>query len=356
MDHIKIKGYKSIKSLDLALSSVNILIGANGSGKSNFVSFFKFLNNLYHQNLAQYVSLNGGVEKFLFQGRKVTASITGEISINNGNRKNGYWFSMKPGESGFVFTNERLSSEKEDWSLARFSTESSVKLDARAEATSIKKYLGNLRLYHFQDTGRQSPFNSLSNIENDIHFLYEDGQNLAAYLYHIREKHKFAYKRIIKTIQSIAPFFSDFYLEANREGYIQLQWQDKSGNLVFGTRDLSDGTLRFIALTTLFLQPNLPQAIIIDEPELGLHPFAIAKLAGLIKSASTRGCKIILATQSSDLISYFSPEDIITVDQKHGASVFNKLSKSELEYWLNEYSLGDLWRKNIISGAQPVID
>jgi predicted ATPase len=128
---------------------------------------------------------------------------------------------------------------------------------------------------------------------------------------------------IISTIQSIAPYFLDFELTPNKGSFIELRWKDKYSDTIYGVTDLSDGTIRFIALTVLFLQPNLPDTIIIDEPELGLHPTAISKLAGMIKSASLKGSQVIVATQSTDLISHFSPDDIITVDQIDGCSKFN---------------------------------
>ena len=176
---------------------------------------------------------------------------------------------------------------------------------------------------------------------------------MAAFLYHINQKDKITYHRIVKTIQSIAPYFSDFYLVPNANDEVRLQWRDKYSDIVFGATDLSDGTLRFIALTTLFLQPNLPNTIVIDEPELGLHPAAIAKLAAMIQSAAAKGCQVIAATQSTDLISYFEPEDIVTVDRVKGETVFKRLSKETLQQWLEDYTLDDLWKRSIIETGQP---
>jgi predicted ATPase len=193
----------------------------------------------------------------------------------------------------------------------------------------------------------------MSHIENDSYFLYEEGQNLAAFLYTIREENKTVYNRIVKNIQSIAPFFSDFFLQPNAEGFVRLQWQDRYSSNVYGASDFSDGTMRFIALTTLFMQPELPQTIIIDEPELGLHPFAITKLAGMINIVANRGSQVIVATQSADLVNHFKAEQVITVDQVDGESLFKRLSADELSHWLDEYSIGDLWQRNIIQGGQP---
>lgn len=162
------------------------------------------------------------------------------------------------------------------------------------------------------------------------------------------------YKRIVKVIQSVAPFFHDFYFMPNEDNGIRLQWRDKYSEVIYGPNDLSDGTLRFIALTVLFMQPNLPKVIVIDEPELGLHPVAIEKLAGLIKIAANRGTQVIAATQNAELISNFKPEDILTVDQREGETQIERLNAEDLSQWLNEYTIGDLWKQRIMKGGQPI--
>ena len=97
----------------------------------------------------------------------------------------------------------------------------------------------------------------------------------------------------------------------------------------------------------------MPKIIIIDEPELGLHPVAIQKLAGLIKIAAQKGAQIIIATQSAELISNFTPEDIVTVNQSNGLTELHRLNSDELSHWLDDYTLGDLWKQNILKGGQP---
>lgn len=352
MDYIEINGYKSINSTRIDFEPINILIGANGSGKSNFISFFDFLNRAYNRKLNDYIALNGGDNKFLHNGKKVTNTISFRIEFNNG--VNGYSAKLKSGTDGFVFIEERLIYKSDSGvNISRSDTEARIKTTDNYRAKYVIKYLNGFRKYHFHDTSATSPFTQLSNIENDIYFLYEDGKNLASFLFNIQKDHKIVYNRIIKTIQSIAPYFSDFYFKPNSENLLRLLWTDRYSDIIYGASDFSDGTLRFIALTVLFLQPVLPDTIIIDEPELGLHPSAIAKLAGMIKSVSEKKCQVIIATQSTELISHFQPNDIITVDQIDGSSYFKRLNNESLKKWLDDYTIDDLWKRKIITGGQP---
>lgn len=352
MDYLEIAGYKSIKSAKIDFRPINILIGANGSGKSNFISFFDFLSRLYNRKLNDYVALSGGDNKILHKGKKITEDISFRTEFDNG--QNGYSATLKSGSDGFVFINERLIYKSDmGTDISRSDTEARIKITDNFRAKHVIKYLKGFRKYHFHDTSSQSPFSQLSHIENDINYLYENGNNLAAFLFNIQQSDKIVYNKIIKTIQSIAPYFSDFYFNPNSENYIRLLWNDKYSDISYGANDLSDGTIRFIALTTLFMQPNLPDTIIIDEPELGLHPAAIAKLAGMVKSVAVKGCQVIIATQSTDLLSHFTAEDIITVDQINGESVFKRLESKSLMAWLEDYTIDDLWKRNIITTGQP---
>ncbi|RQO77784.1 ATPase [Pedobacter sp. KBW01] len=351
MDYVKIEGFKSIQNAKIEIRPINILIGANGAGKSNFLSFFEFLNQIYNQALAQYVALNGGTEKILHKGTKITNAIKCYISF--GNETNAYSFTLERGEDGFIFMQEGLWYNGKNLDIASYKSEAQIRINTWFRGKFIRQHLNGLKKYHFHDTGKNSPFNNTSNVENDSFYLYEKGENLSSFLFGIQNDHPVVYNRIVKTIQSIAPYFLDFFFSPNENGNIRLQWRDKFSSVVYGASDLSDGTIRFIALTVLFMQPNLPTSIIIDEPELGLHPTAVSKLSGMIKSAASKGTQIILATQSGDLVNYFDPQDVITVDQVDGESKFKRLNQEDLKLWLEDYELGDLWERNVIEGGQP---
>lgn len=352
MDRIEIKGYKSIKEWNLPLRPLNILIGSNGSGKSNFLSFFTLLENIYQKNLGVYIALNGGVDKFLYKGTKITQSIECHLKF----KSNGYSFKLGNNQGQFVFEKEGLWFDSNLGEISNFNSETNLHNPSGMRRNKyVKEYLSQVKKYHFHDTGKNAPFHKESNINSDWYSLYSDGSNLAALLFKIQELKPIIYKRIINAIESIAPYFLDFQLIPNEEGNLRLLWKNKHSEQIFSSYDLSDGTLRFIALATLFLQPKLPETLIIDEPELGLHPFAIAKLAGLAKSASQKGCQIIMATQSVELINHFSAEDIIAVDNRNGESVFERLSEEKLSIWLDDYTIGEMWKQNIINAGQPFL-
>lgn len=351
MQHLELKGYKSIRSIKLKLNSVNILIGANGSGKTNLLSFFEFLRHLYHQKLQEYVGLRGGIEKFLHHSNLPSNEIY--ACLTSKNNRNDYAFSISKADDSFVISKEILDYEGNLLTEQHYSKEAGIKKHDWFRAAYIRQNIFNYYKYHFHDTGQKSPFNQASHIENDSLILYSKGENLAPILLKIRKENPKTYFRICNNIRSIAPYFSNFILEPNENGYVRLFWQDNYSEYIYGVNDLSDGTLRFVALAVLFMQPDLPSTIIIDEPELGLHPLALAKLSSMIQAAAGRGSQIILATQSADLINYFEPEDIIAVNLENGGTIFKRLERSDLKLWLEEYTLGTLWQKNIITQAQP---
>lgn len=185
---------------------------------------------------------------------------------------------------------------------------------------------------------------------DDCDYLRFDASNIAPFLLELKDSEKSAYNRIMETIRLVIPFFDNFLLKPNRKEKVRLLWRQKGSDYPFKPHHLSDGSLRFICLTTALLQPEPPSTIIIDEPELGLHPYAIEILAELIESVSNK-TQLVISTQSPALVDYFEPDDIIVVDRKKGASIFTRLDEDELSSWLEDYSLGDLWRKNIVAGG-----
>jgi len=329
---LTIKGYKSIRNLEnFPLRNLNILIGPNGSGKSNFVSFFEFLQAISKENGLpnSYVKRKGGADKFLYLGPKVTQSIQVELIILT--------CPKYTKELSVTVTNEFSSSTQ------------IITLNPNQEIDNIEKLFSSFIVYHFHDT---SDFAAVKNscTKRDYGYLRPDGSNLAAYLLRLKRKHQHEYDSIRETIQLAAPFFDDFWLrEEDDKDDILLEWRQKGSDYPFHPSQISDGTLRFICLATALLQPNPPSTILLDEPELGLHPYALTLLAGLTQKASKR-TQVIVSTQSAALIDHFEPEDIVVVERQNGESIFKRLKKADLKVWLDDYSLGELWQKNVFGG------
>lgn len=355
------RGYKSIKDQDVDLLPVNILIGGNGIGKSNFISIFTLIRNLYEQNLQSYILSKGGADSLLFMGKKETESITLDLYFADWDKEAHNRFIINLREAQDSLFIERVDTayyRNGLWYKQLHESdrkESSFKEDHTGQAFYVNSLLRQFEVYHFHDTGDRSPMKGKCNIDDNI-TLRNNGSNIASFLYYLKEKHPKHFARIEKTVASVSPFFEGFNLMPSRlnENFIQLEWKQKgASDCYFNAYQLSDGTLRFICLATLLLQPDLPKTIIIDEPELGLHPVAINKLSALIKKASEKA-QIIVSTQSVNLVDNFEPEDIIVADRKDNATVFSRLNSKDLAGWLEDYSLGEIWEKNII-GGQPLI-
>src|ERR1019366_3769281 len=365
LDHITIEGFKSIASVELALRPINVLIGANGSGKSNFIGVFDFLHEIREGRLQHYVTAADGAEKLLHFGSKATKEISFHLSFAD---KNGSQYKLKlsPTEDDKLFPSEETAfygHASDLWPLFTALPPSQRRLEAGisdppsflATGTTVRDQLGGWRVYHVHNSS--SPMRKTAQV-HDKDFLRPDGSNLAAFLYCLREQHEDAYSLIQRTIQRVAPFFDDFRLMplGAKPDDIELEWRHKSSDQYFNASSLSDGTLRFIALATLFLQPESlrPSMILVDEPELGLHPYAIGMLASLIRQAAAN-TQVIVSTQSSLLLDYFQPEDVLVANRVEGATTITHLVPAQLAAWLEDYSLGQLWEKNEL-GGRPVRD
>ncbi|SMD45228.1 Predicted ATPase [Aquiflexum balticum DSM 16537] len=365
IDRIRIQNFKSIRdSGDIKIAPINILIGANGVGKSNFISFFKMLNSISKKRLEFFVADNGYENSLLYFGRKKSKSIEGSIIFKplDKNTNNRYDFKLVPKSqsSGFYFErdeggfNSFARGYNESWSFedlgGKGKTESGIFENGLTRAEFLRAHFSSFNVFHFHDTSSSSSLRQPSKTL-DYRYLKSDGSNLAAFLYRIKSTHPKHFKMIEYTIGSVAPFFERFDLEpdAKNPEVIFLNWFEKGSDEYFNAFHLSDGTLRFIALTTLLLQPDLPSTIILDEPELGLHPIAISKLAGMVKKASVNS-QIIIATQSVNLVNEFSADDILVANREDNQTVFKRQSAQALENWLEEYSVGELWEKNVIGG------
>lgn len=357
---LTLNGFKSIKAMDLKLRPLNILIGANGAGKSNLISFFKMLNEMMAGRFQQYIGMSGRAQSLLHFGPKITPQIEAKLEFEVENGLDTYHLRLfhAAGDT-LIFADETLSfletgrtSPRTD-QLGAGHQETKISEAAeegRQTARTLKYLLDRCRVYHFHDTSYTAGVRQSCYV-GDNRWLMPDAGNLAALLLKFREDNISAYQRIVGTIRLIAPFFDDFVLEPASNRVI-LNWQEKDSDRVFGPHQFSDGTLRAICLVTLLLQPDdkLPELIVVDEPELGLHPYALNVVAALFSKASLH-TQILISTQSSSFLDNFDPEDVIAVNREGKESQFKRLNPTVLETWLEEYSLGEVWEKNIIGGG-----
>ena len=354
---LNIRGYKSIENQSVKLKSINILIGGNGIGKSNFISVFSLMRSLYEKELQSYVLKKGGANVLLYMGKKQTEAIELDLEFQHGGYLNRYMVRLQEVQDSLIVADAFTAFwASEKWHLQlcdKDKKEASIKDDRKGQAWYVSSLMGQFKVYHFHDAGDMSPMKSKANIDDNI-VLRRDGANIAPFLYFLQERYPKNFKRIEMAVQAVSPFFEGFALTPDRLNpkLIQLEWKQRGvEDAYFNAYQLSDGTLRFICLATLLLQPEPPQTIIIDEPELGLHPMAINKLSALIEKASDQS-QIIISTQSVSLVDNFNAEDIIVVDMKNNASQFRRLNEEKLAVWLEQYSLGEIWEKNLI-GGQP---
>ncbi len=364
LDRITIQGFKSIESLEkFELRDLNVLIGANGAGKSNFVDFFRLLRAMAKEGLKSFVNDRGGGDGFFFLGPQRTRQIAAHLEFG----ENVYEFDLQPTADGAL----QIADERVQYiggrgigafnSIGKGTRESNLKKrkDDRAYVGTgpgvphyVFEAVSSWVVYHFHDTSLYAPMRREQSAR-DYEQLRDDAQNIAPFLMRLRAESEAGYTLIRDTVRLIAPFLDDFLFrpeEKAGEEKLRLEWRQKGSDFPFQPVHLSDGTIRFICLATALMQPNPPSTIVIDEPELGLHPYAIALLADLIQSAAER-TQVVVSTQSATLLDHFDPGDVVVVNRENGCSALERPDPGALADWLQEYSLGELWQKNVVRGG-----
>lgn len=356
---IGVGGFKSIRNLQpFAIRPVNVLIGANGAGKSNLLSFFRLLKAIPSEKLQEFVGRAGGAGTLLYYGGKEIPTLWASIGFEGKTGQGLYSFQLSStAKDSLIFSDEqveyRIAAGLPPKHHRLGSGHGESLLMSEENYSEIVDLLAGIRIFHFEDTSETAAIRRRGYIEENRQ-LRDDAGNLAAFLYDLRRRQPLYYRRIIAGIRQIAPFFDDFDLAPLRgdSNSILLNWRDRESPYLFGPHQLSDGTLRAMALVALLAQPeeDLPGLIVLDEPEIGLHPFAIETLAAHVKSASVHR-SIVLATQSVALVNQCAAEDVVTVTREKAQSRFERQSSQSLAEWLTDYAMGDLWEKNLIGGT-----
>jgi predicted ATPase len=366
---IHVEGFRSLRSVDLDPGRITVLIGANGSGKSNLLSVLRMLALMRTRSLKRFVGEAGGASFLLHFGPAVTKEIALRLEFRQDTGVNAYAARLGyAARDQLLFLDETAEFQAPGttgfsaFSLGAGHFESRLEDEAQnpaaATARTVRWWLSRMNFFHVHDTSPTSPLRQNAK-QTDDRFLRSDGSNLAAFLRRLAHSEApedvAAWKRIGMLVRQVAPFVKHLAPELVDPAHpdtsgVRLAWVDDRDH-AFGVHDFSDGTLRSIALVTALAQPTsgLPAFLSIDEPELGLHPAALGVLAGLAKSVAGR-CQILLATQSPALLDHFEPEDVVVAERVGGATTLERLDAGRLGTWLEDYTLSELYDKNLLGG------
>lgn len=365
LSKVTIRGYKSIafdKPVTLKLGDVSILLGANGAGKSNIISFFRMLGYMMSKSFGIYVEKSGTANSLLHYGSKKTPVMSGTLEFTDDKSVDSYHFSLSnAAPDRLIVTEESIKwHRKTENKPYEVLLEPNFKESALADskdyvAKSIYWMLAYCKVYQFHDSSNEGPLRQACPVDT-ANYFQSHGNNLPSFLLYLRDNFADSYKRIVDYVRDVVPQFQDFYLEPNNKT-ISLRWIDNSAtDYRFNAYQFSDGSIRFIALATLLLQPakTMPDVIILDEPELGLHPYAVTQLAEMIKDASIHA-QVIIATQSKDLVDHFDIDNVsvVEMDEITQSTTVKQLNEEDYKLWLEHYTVSELWDKNII-GGRPV--
>jgi predicted ATPase len=366
----------------LELKPLNIFIGPNGSGKSNLLEIFALLQST-SRDLPQPIREGGGIVEWLWKGdgsKSPLASLEVLVKPERGTMPIRYRLAFTRVSYNMEITEELIENAKpfgiHSNPILYFHNQNGraiinireekrelrrEEIDPRQSILSQRKdpdqypeitYLGKLfdkfAFYRDWEFGINAEAREIHPPDDQSDYLEEDTSNLGLMLNRLRLEPAVKPK--------LLDYLRQFYAETEdihtqiKEGLVEMRLEEKSG-FTTPARRLSDGTLRWLSLLSVFLNPDPPPLVCIEEPELGLHPDVIHVLAKLIKEASLK-MQLIVTTHSSALIEEFSdtPESVVVCEKNRGASTFHRLERPELSEWLGKYTLGELWRKGELGG------
>lgn len=369
IESIHIKGFRSLADIELNdLPNVSVMIGPNGSGKSNIIRFFEMMSwMLRSRRLAEFIALNGDADDQLFQGRRVTPQLDATVTVGTDAGLNDYRFTLTHAyEDRFIFTDESFrfsrAGEKSqaNWQHLGSSHTEARLVDAaqgtadltvnQTAARTIRFLLTSSATFQFHDTSRESRLKQ-SWDSQDHDQMRSDGGNLAPILLRLEREDLARYDLICKQIARVLPSFERFQLD-DPYGKTVLRWKAKESDKVIGAHLTSDGSLRFFALVTLLNLPSemLPSVMLIDEPELGLHPEAIELVGQMIRRVGTER-QVIVSTQAPLLVDVFDLEQVIVLNLEDGRTTCRQLDPADYQHWLDQdFGPSDLWWKNVLGG------
>jgi predicted ATPase len=357
-----VAGFRSLRSVTLEPTPVTVLIGPNGAGKSNLLWALEMTRMLAFESLQRFVGERGGASFLMHYGPRRTAAVDLALAFRGEGGEHAYEARLGYGaDESLLFLSERAGHREkgaDPWHWTSFGAghrESALAREAEKDLAvkTVQGLLRQINFYHFHDTSGRSPLRTRSYADTSGAYLRSDGSNLPAFLLGLKESpapaDHHAWQRIQGLIRRVAPFLRELAPTSDRRGAM-LEWVDDQGE-VFGPAHLSDGTLRAIALLAALGQPDatMPLVSCIDEPELGLHPAALSLLCGLMASVSSHR-QVIVSTQSPAVLDQFEPGHVVVAERVDGATQLTRLNETDLASWLEDYSLSELYDKNVLGG------
>ena len=335
IQNLTVRNFRSLVDVDIPLHPLNVVIGPNGSGKTALIEVLLLLQRDSRRELTEFFDERGGFQAVLSQrsGRAGSTRLEVQAEIVNGGPDGG---PDDNGRSVYVLAVQGVGYVYQ-----------AAKESYRA-APSVQEFFAGANYYQFIDVTPRSSVRLPQSL-TPASTPGAQGESLYSALYNLRINDLDLYDRLLGIVAQAFPGFKQFEFPVVGAGQVTLTWYDKCCTQPFYPNQLSEGTLRFLWLLTLLFTAPRASLLLIDEPETSLHPELLRILAALLQEAALE-TQIVVATHSSDLISWLQPEEVLIADKEDGQTRFTWADTLNLQSWLAEYSLRDLWLMGHLGG------
>jgi len=376
INRIKINGFRRLKEVDLQVRPFMVLIGANGVGKTSMLEAFSLLSASASGNLNSALSQFGGIANLLTRGKSEDVSFLVDMTVP-GHQPLEYDLRLAPRANGYSIVREILSqkrghpepfkhidsSDKDiryyeideerfvrpNWAHNPLETSLFQVPKMFRQPEEMRRILATTTQYHVLDVGPRAPV-KLPQPMKPATLPGADGEDLVPYLYYLRESDGKRFDSIIDTLQAAFPDFEELNFPPVAAGMLAMTWKDKNFKKPIYMNELSEGMLRFLWLVSLLQSPDLSTITMIDEPEVSLHPELLSLMSDLMREAAKR-TQLIIATHSDRFIRFLMPGEVVVMDiNEDGCATATWADSLDVEKWLSEYSLDEVWRMGRMGG------
>jgi predicted ATPase len=377
INRIKIAGFRRLHAIDLPVRPFMVLIGANGVGKTSFLDALSILSASASGNLNGILSRFGGIANILTRGISEDLSFFVDMAVP-GYKPLEYELRLAPKGTGYAISREVLSQQRDgypepfkhidstdgdiryyeieeerlvrpDWEHGPLETSLAQVPKMFRQPEELRRILATATQYHALDVGPRAPV-KMPQPMKPATLPGPDGEDLVPFLYYLREGDRERFDRIVDSLRSAFPDFEELSFPPVAAGMLAMTWKDRKFNKSIYINELSEGTLRFLWLVSLLQSPNLSTVTMIDEPEVSMHPELLSLLADLMREASKR-TQLIVATHSDRFIRFLRPEEVVVMDiNEDGSATATWADSLDLDQWLAEYSLDEVWRMGRMGG------